>query len=735
MFPEQNSLVLEILHFGSQLKMGVFELKEHSPTVKQYNQCSPSFLEVNKFCADLTQALNKADKNGSLDEDGFGKLKKTGQLLWDELLARSIKDRLRATPSANLVLSLDEELVYIPWELLYDGKEFLSLKFNMGRVVRAKEKPHRPQYRSMTDRFRMLVLANPTNDLGSAYQEGLFIKNQFDKRSGKINIDFKSTQIDTVYVKKYLRDYDLVHFAGHCEIDADDPANTGWVLSNGRFTAHDILVMGETSSLPSLIFSNACQSAKVSCDTIDAMYQDEAYSLASAFLFSGVRHYIGSIRKIEDKASLLFAKEFYSQLLKGETVGESMRLGRLKLIRESGEHSVYWAGYLLYGDPDFRLFKRMALPAVSVSGRKAVLGKRTAGIVCLALCTILTGIWLHTVLPTLHPTVYFLSRRSRALFLQGKNRETIDTCLDVIRRDPFFLSAYPQLAGVYERQGKRDEALRYYFEYALMAQKKNDARHMAAAYICIGWLYQQKAQYPKAFEFYTKALRLSREKRDKLNEAAALRKLAVWHMDKEENDRALELLTKSSEINRERKHIYEHRYNLACDYFDLGLVFVNKDDYGTAKKFYTKSLELFRRLNLKSELSDYYFNLGEVYSYEKQYQKALDCYMRGLAIDKRHGCKPGVASDYTMIGELYFEMDDLDKALDFFTQAAALCRQIDAEPELAAVNYDLGLLYKKKNQKNKAREYLRSAQEFYRLIDTPDYQEVKKELLELTPPS
>ena len=210
-----------------------------------------------------------------------------------------------------------------------------------------------------------------------------------------------------------------------------------------------------------------------------------------------------------------------------------------------------------------------------------------------------------------------------------------------------------------------------------------------------------------------------------------MRKLAVWYIDKEDYERALELLMKSSEINRERQHIQGHRYNLACDYFDIGLVFVNKDDFTTAKEFYDKSLLLFEKLQLKSEFSDYYFNLGEIYMFEKQYQKALDCYMKGLRIDQQQGNKPNIASDYNMIGELYIEMGNFDEAERFFDQSILVCKQINIRLELASAYYDLGLLYKQRGRKNKAREYFRQAQEIYCMIDTHDYEAVKKELLEL----
>jgi len=728
---ETNALVLEVLKQDSHLAMSIFEQKELASTLRHYSQVSVSFAEIEKLCQEVTSILNKATKLGTLEADSLNSLKKTGQLLWDHLLTRQVKEKLKTSPILDLILSLDEELINIPWELLYTGENFLSLKFNLGRIVRTRVKTNPPQYRSSSSAPKMLILANPTNDLKSAYLEGQYIKNQFDKKRKEINIDFKSTYIDTLYVKRNLRDYDIVHFAGHCEYDLDEPGNSGWVLSDGRFTAGDIYALGETLSLPTLIFSNACHSAKFRDDSLGTDYQEKAYSLACAFLFSGVRHYIGTIRKIEDPISLSFAKQFYAQLISGSSVGECVRLSRLRLIKEYGMTTIAWGSYLLYGDPNFVLFRAKPKPALPKLKRNFFAYKKQIAWLSFAPAIIAISIYLYRWLPTINPNTYILSLRAQKLFLKGNNQETILLAKRIIEKNPLFLAIYPQLADTYQRLGDRENALKYYFDYALYSEKRQDKKNLTSAYIGIGWIYHLSGEYPKAFDFYHQAITLAQEFKDKLNEAVALRKLAVWYIDKEDYDKALELLTKSSQINREREYIRGHRYNLACDYFDIGLIFANKDDLATAKEFYTKSRILFEKLKLKNELSDYYFNLGEIYLFEKQYQKALECYMKGLKIDQAQGNIPSIASDYNMVGELYIEMDNLPEALKFFNQAVLLSKQIDARLELAAAYHNLGLLYKQKNQKNKAREYLRQAQEIYRTIETPDYKIIKQEFTEL----
>ncbi|MCM8800394.1 MAG: tetratricopeptide repeat protein [Candidatus Omnitrophica bacterium] len=724
----KKTWVLEILKQRDALKMALFEKEELSSTLKHYQQIKVSLKQIGHLSCELFSLLENTDIRYTAELDPRLALKKVGMLLWEQLLTKAIKERLSELSGGSLLLSIDEELIHIPWELLYDGKDFFSLKFNLGRSVHTKKEPSRLRYRSLDVPLKMLILANPTGDLSSSYLEGIKIRDRFSFNPQLIRIDFKSTQIDTLYIKKHLGDYDIIHFAGHCEYDLKNPQESGWVFSDGRLTALEIINLGSTLSLPLLIFSNACHSAKI--DSNQSVYLEKNFNLASTFLFCGVRHYIGTIKKIEDKTSLYFAQEFYNHLIMGRTVGESIRLARLALIKERGLGMFDWAGYLLYGDPNFSLFKPS--PKIIVLTKKRSLPfkrfKRPLAILSSLFFFGLIIIYLSLWLPTLNPHTYFLYLKSKQAYLSGRNQQVLYLGESLIKKDPFFLNVYPLLAQTYNRLGNRQMALKYYFDYSFYSQKKNDTKHLILSYIGIGWLYYLKGDYPKAFDFYQKALDLSRAHKDRVNEAVTLRRLALCYMDKNNPEEALSLLTKSSEINRERRYIQQHRYNLACDYFDLALLFTNKDDFDTAEEFYQKSQAIFESLRLKDESSDYYFNLGEIYLFKKQYPKALELYLKGLSIDQRQGNLPNLASDYNMLGQLYLEMDNLKEAENFFFKALAICEGIDGPLELAETYYNLGLLYKKKNNKDKAKEYLSSALRIYEEINPYEAENIKKEL-------
>ena len=737
---EHNNWILEISYKDKLLSMSLYE-KELVCPIRSVSTIAVNFSRIESLHNEIIAIVNRANRKRVLDNDSISEFKKNAQFLYDILLTRQIKNQLSSLGSVNLILSLDQRLITIPWELLFDGKDFLCLKFNLSRSIQMQNPEIMPEYRSIQAKPRMLVLANPTGDLKSAYQEGVYIKNYLVKKD-KIKVDFKSQDIDSNYLRQNLREYDIVHFAGHCEYDTANSGDSAWVLSDGEFSAREFLALGQSISFPSIIFANACQSAHSANSLLDSQTQSNVFGFAQAFLFAGVRHYLGSFWRIEDDFSWEFAEEFYNQLVNSKPIAEAVRLARLRLFRKYGISAVAWAGYVLYGDPAFVLFKTHLASELRLSRkvkqgihaakfRMPVFSGKKLVFLSLALAVLVLGVALVNRLPTLNPNAYMLFSKAAKLYTEGDNNEAIGLLNQTIKENALYLSAWRLRGDVYFRLGKFHEALSDYFDYARFSEKRRQYRHLATAYIKIAWTYHMWGDYKRSQEFYQKALDLSKSRKDKLNEADALARMAVWYIDKGDNESAFSLLMKSSEINRGRQRNPEHRFNLACDYFNIAFLYFDRDDYIAAKDFFNKSKQIFQGLGAVPELSDYYFDMGEIAFFEKKYDLALDFYQKGLALDKKLNHRFNLSSDYWMLGEFFWETGKLKQAEEYFKEAISLCREIDNKPVLAGVYYDLGLMYKEMGRSQDAEEYLAQALRLYKNIDTPDYQEVQQEYLAL----
>jgi class 3 adenylate cyclase/CHAT domain-containing protein len=370
----EGNLVLEVSRTNGKIKVSVYEKNEAAErTLLPYEDLEVAWEQVEASCREVIGLLNRANRRAKVTQDILESLKKSGQILFDLLIPSKAREKINSTEAKNLILCVDDKLVHIPWELLFDGKSFLCRRFAMGRIVSTRQVLTAQSRRAPKAPFKILVLADPRGDLEASYREGVEIKNFLDEQREIFHVDFKSQPVDVPFVKKNLRDYDIVHYAGHADYDAANPSESGWLLKDGRLKANEISAMGGLQPMPSLVFSNACQSGHSGAWRVSEEYEQEIFGLANAYLLSGVQHYIGTFWEILDEPSAFFAKRFYSFLSQGVKVGEAVRRARQELVDAYGEETIVWATYMLYGDPTFEFALAAAGTRPSAPPRKAAL--------------------------------------------------------------------------------------------------------------------------------------------------------------------------------------------------------------------------------------------------------------------------------------------------------------------------------------------------------------------------
>jgi len=304
-------------------------------------------------CHRITQHLNESTRLADTSSHNINEIKTNGRILYDYLLTDTCRNRLSETKAEFLVIKMDDSLVHLHWELIYDGEIFFCQRFSIGRVVGTQDTITHNKKRCLRQLpVQMGIIANPGGDLNAAGNEGLEIfKNATRLNQSKYIIKpHLESQIKHNKIQLRLKNYDMVHFAGHATYDPSQFEKCGWQLTDKNFTTEDINEMAGSSAMPLFIFSNACQSARsasVNCEKLNK----GLLGLANAFLFSGVNHYIGTSLEIADDAGCAFAFAFYANLFTGKSIGESVKQARDTLIQQKGEYNFIWASYLLYGDP------------------------------------------------------------------------------------------------------------------------------------------------------------------------------------------------------------------------------------------------------------------------------------------------------------------------------------------------------------------------------------------------
>lgn len=527
-------LQLEIALQGDHLKLSAHEqFTGEEITVRHYEEIPVSTDLIQTKCREMVDTLNKANRKGRVSREALVKLREVGQVLHDELFSLSVKEKLKKTRAQFLSLKIDDQLVHIPWELLNDGQRFLCQRFNMGRLVETRQPILGVRSRVLAGPLRMLILADPGGDLKGAYGEGTRIRDYMDRDKDLINVSFCSGNITPDFVKEKMRNFDLVHFAGHADYNAENVADSGWRLSSGSLKARDITKMAGTSTMPALIFSNACQSARTEEWVLKEDFEDEIFGLANSFLLAGVKHYVGTFWEISDEPSSGFALEFYNYLLCGMTVGEVIRRSRLALIKKYGEETIVWASYVLYGDPTFNYSEQIEVTEAQkeveptrvpilerrVRAREEVIDfsegegakKSRVWLSVVAGIVLLVAMMLWGYPGLLREGTIKYEKAALAYYSEGDFEEALNVCKILEDKNPQVCLSHLIRGDIYLTKGKLDAAESAY-QKGLQAVKGTDLQK-ADALIGLGRIASLRKQIDTAFKYYREATEVAPESR------------------------------------------------------------------------------------------------------------------------------------------------------------------------------------------------------------------------------
>jgi CHAT domain-containing protein len=184
--------------------------------------------------------------------------------------------------------------------------------------------------------------------MGKVAKLNLVVRTGAEATRDQLKADFRSGR------------FDIVHFAGHAGFDPIDPKRRGLLCSDGNFlTGNDLT---DLSTLPTLVFLNACQSARIR--KAEANRQDPVFnttrrqqmvqtvSVAEAFLRGGLKLFLGTYWPVGDDAAMNFSSVFYTNIIEQKPIGVAVHKAR-EAVEQRGD--IDWADYMLYGDARFAL--------------------------------------------------------------------------------------------------------------------------------------------------------------------------------------------------------------------------------------------------------------------------------------------------------------------------------------------------------------------------------------------
>lgn len=305
-----------------------------------------------------------------------------GRGLGEIVLEDNVREVLRRFPDDHLVVVHDAAASRIPWETLALGARGsetfpaggagLSHRYEAANFSVAKWR-HSRQLNEVLD---VLMIVNPTADLDGASKESAKVRKILDELRPAVR--YRWMEKEQARKSEILRcltsgEFDVVHYAGHAFFDRQVRGNSG-LLCAGRevLSGADL---ANAADLPTLMFFNACESARVRKMDGDLQPERERevvrrhlapdhiqqnLSFAEALLRGGVANFLGTYWPVGDDSAAVFAETFYSAVLAGQTLNAALQAGRTK-VKDMG--SPDWADYVFYGDPDFQVKIRRNEPS------------------------------------------------------------------------------------------------------------------------------------------------------------------------------------------------------------------------------------------------------------------------------------------------------------------------------------------------------------------------------------
>lgn len=277
--------------------------------------------------------------HGRLATRGRLELEGVGSFLMDTLLGAEVREALRGAPGRPVVFRVAPDLLAVPWELAHDGDDFVCRRHPVARQVLAARavKP-----RALPSKLSALIVSDPGGDLPGAAEESRMLLDQLSAAAPeRLGVElYGGRRADLARLAGALERADLVHFAGHLA----DGAQAGWRLAAGALAPERL---AGRARAPLVAFASACGPASHPMD-------GKAHQLARAFLDAGVGHYLAALVPVHDRAGSRFAQGFYQAFLGGVPLGEAVRRARAAVAKAHGEDELYWASFVLYGDPNLR---------------------------------------------------------------------------------------------------------------------------------------------------------------------------------------------------------------------------------------------------------------------------------------------------------------------------------------------------------------------------------------------
>jgi CHAT domain-containing protein len=255
------------------------------------------------------------------------------QRLYDLLLAPTAE---WSSEYERLVIVPHGALHQVPFAALHDGRGYLVERFEVVTAPSASSLWFCLRPRSRHTSRALVVADNAGGALPGAVAEAQAVADLF---SGECLLGDRVTLAN---VRQHAPEADIIHLATHGVARLDLPLFSYLRLADEHLSALDCFELELDCALVTL---SACESGR---GVVAA--GDEQIGLPRAFLYAGARSVLHSLWRIDDRATQMLMRHFYTDLRAGRGRGASLRNAQIAALRSQDAHPFQWAAMVLVGD-------------------------------------------------------------------------------------------------------------------------------------------------------------------------------------------------------------------------------------------------------------------------------------------------------------------------------------------------------------------------------------------------
>jgi len=169
------------------------------------------------------------------------------------------------------------------------------------------------------------------------------------RKKMNITLYLGSKADESSFKKANLKTFNIVHLATHGFVSEHQQNLAGIAFAKKENSQDDgILYMDEIFNLKNranLVCLSACETGS------GIMQQGEGLvGLTRAFIYSGAQNLVVSLWKVQDESTATLMTNFYSNLVRNQSVSESLQQAKIAMIKKNPTiHPYYWSAFIHVG--------------------------------------------------------------------------------------------------------------------------------------------------------------------------------------------------------------------------------------------------------------------------------------------------------------------------------------------------------------------------------------------------